>query len=99
MPSGHGLINGSALSASSVWAVGGKQAGGHLSAAPLPGGGGTRLLVQAIAHVPGTGISYGAGFTHKKNNAGEGLRAVVLVTGRRAAERELSYQERVREPR
>jgi hypothetical protein len=55
--------------------------GGHLSAAPLPGGGGTKLLVQAIANVPGTGISYGAGFTHKKNNAGESLRAVVLVSG------------------
>jgi hypothetical protein len=55
--------------------------GGHLSAVSLPGGGGTKLLVNGIANVPGTGISYGAGFTHKKNNLGVSLHAVVLVSG------------------
>jgi hypothetical protein len=55
--------------------------GGHLSAVALPGGGGARLHVNAVAHVPGTGISYGTGFTHKKNNLGVGLHAVVLVSG------------------
>ena len=53
---------------------------GHLTAVPLPGGGGRKLLVQAIARVPGTRVSYGAGFTHKKDDLGTALRAVVLVT-------------------
>jgi hypothetical protein len=51
--------------------------GGKLHEAPLPITG-QRLLVQAIAHVPGTTRSFGAGQTHKKNNLGVGLHAVLL---------------------
>ena len=51
--------------------------GGRLHEAPLPITG-QRLIVQAIAHVPGTTRSFGAGQTHQKNSLGIGLHAVLL---------------------
>jgi hypothetical protein len=51
--------------------------GGKLQEATLPISG-NRLIVQAIAHVPGTTRSFGAGQTHKKNSLGIGLHAVLL---------------------
>jgi hypothetical protein len=52
--------------------------GGHLTAVTVPGGGGRKLNVLAIAHGAGAGPSFAAGFTHKKNNFGVGLHAVIL---------------------
>jgi hypothetical protein len=51
--------------------------GGKLHEAPLPVSG-QRLIVQAIAHVPGSTRSFGAGQIHRKNNPGTGLHAVLL---------------------
>src|SRR5690242_376204 len=51
--------------------------GGKLHEVPLPITG-QRLIVQAIAHVPGSTRSFGAGQTHKKNKPGVGLHAVLL---------------------
>lgn len=51
--------------------------GGKLHEAPLPVSG-QRLIVQAIAHAPGTTRSFGAGQTHRKNSLGIGLHAVLL---------------------
>jgi hypothetical protein len=47
----------------------------HEAALPVPG---NRLIVAAIASVPGTTRSFGAGQTHKKNTLGVGLHAVLL---------------------
>jgi hypothetical protein len=51
--------------------------GGKLHQVPLPITG-QRLIVQAIAHVPGSTRSFGAGQIHKKNDPGVGLHAVLL---------------------
>jgi len=51
--------------------------GGKLHEAPLPVDG-QRLIVLAIAHVPGSTRSFGAGQIHKKNKPGVGLHAVLL---------------------
>ena len=51
--------------------------GGQLHEAPLPVSG-QRLIVLAIAHVPGSTRSFGAGQIHRKNNPGTGLHAVLL---------------------
>ena len=52
--------------------------GGQLAPVALPGGGGRKLNVLAIAHGPGGGPSFGVGYTHRKNNFGAGLHAVIL---------------------
>jgi hypothetical protein len=51
--------------------------GGKLLRAHLPISG-ARLSVQAIAHVPGTTRSFGAGQLHRRNVFGIGLHAVLL---------------------
>jgi hypothetical protein len=60
--------------------IGPAQASGEWGGRGTQGGRAT-LHVNGVAQVPNTGISYGAGFTHKKNNLGVGLHAVVLVSG------------------
>jgi hypothetical protein len=51
--------------------------GGKLHAAPLPGPA-NRLIVPAIANVPGSTRSFGAGQIHRKHSFGIGLHAVLL---------------------
>jgi hypothetical protein len=51
--------------------------GGKMHEAPLPVSG-QRLIVLAIAHVPGSTRSFGAGQIHRKNNPNTGLHAVLL---------------------
>jgi hypothetical protein len=52
--------------------------GGRLAPVAVPGGGGRKLNVLAIAHGQGAGPSFGAGYTHRRNNFGVGLHAVIL---------------------
>jgi hypothetical protein len=77
-PDGHGglwiPVPGSDGNASRIL----HYSGGHLSTVSLPGGGGRKLNVLAVAHAPGSGPSFAAGYTHRKNNFGAGLHAVIL---------------------
>jgi hypothetical protein len=51
--------------------------GGHLTAASLPVAG-TKIVVDAVAPIPGTTLALAGGFTHAANNFGSNVVSVIL---------------------